>query len=198
MNHIRKHAKRNKTFSMFVAITAISVLMIIIVVVCLANCSYAESKVPMLTAETLIEHELTETTSVELATEPEPVEPVVVVVKENCKESLGDFLITYYCGCEECCDGYGANRPVVNGHKIVFTATSAIAQEGITIAVDPSIIPYGSTVYIEGVGYRVAQDCGGAIKGNRIDVYVNNHERASEMGKHSSQVYLMTDLELSY
>ena len=49
-------------------------------------------------------------------------------------------------------------------------STGVIAQEGKTIAVDPSIIPYGSTVLIDGKEY-LAQDCGGAIKGNKIDIF---------------------------
>ena len=54
-----------------------------------------------------------------------------------------------------------------------MTSTGTIAEEGRTIAVDPSIIPYGSIVLINGNEY-VAQDCGGAIKGNKIDVFVEN------------------------
>lgn len=74
-------------------------------------------------------------------------------------KSLGQFVITYYWPGE---DKYGK-----------LTSTGMIAEEGRTIAVDPSIIPYGSIVLINGNEY-VAQDCGGAIKGNKIDVFVEN------------------------
>ena len=71
-------------------------------------------------------------------------------------KALGQFTITYYWPGE---DIYGS-----------LTSTGVIAQEGKTIAVDPSIIPYGSTVLIDGKEY-LAQDCGGAIKGNKIDIF---------------------------
>lgn len=47
-----------------------------------------------------------------------------------------------------------------------------------TIAVDPRVIPLGSLVYVEGYGYAVAEDTGGAIKGNIVDVYVNSYDEA--------------------
>lgn len=72
-------------------------------------------------------------------------------------KSLGQFTITYYWPGE---DRYGK-----------LTSTGAIAKEGKTIAVDPSIIPYGSIIKINGNEY-IAEDCGGAIKGNKIDVFV--------------------------
>lgn len=43
---------------------------------------------------------------------------------------------------------------------------------GLAIAVDPRVIPYDKKVYIDGIGYRTARDCGGAIKGNHIDLLV--------------------------
>jgi len=65
-------------------------------------------------------------------------------------------------------------------------------EEGKTIAVDPRIIPMGSLVFIEGIGYRVAQDVGGAIKGKRIDVYIADLDEALKFGvKRGVNVYLI-------
>jgi 3D (Asp-Asp-Asp) domain-containing protein len=66
-----------------------------------------------------------------------------------------------------------------------LTSTGVTAVEGKTIAVDPNIIPYGSTVLIDGKEY-LAQDCGGAIKGNKIDVFVES----PKMEKQVTEVYL--------
>lgn len=74
-----------------------------------------------------------------------------------------------------------------------ITSTGTQATEGRTIAVDPRIIPYGSKVYIEGVGIRIAEDTGGAIKNNRIDVYMNNVQDAINFGvKKNVRVYVLS------
>ncbi|QGS68556.1 hypothetical protein CV093_08500 [Oceanobacillus sp. 143] len=56
------------------------------------------------------------------------------------------------------------------------------------IAVDPSVIPLGSVVHVEGYGYAIAGDIGGAIKGNKIDVYVPTQKAALNWGRRTVKV----------
>jgi len=51
------------------------------------------------------------------------------------------------------------------------------------IAVDPRVIPLGSKVYVEGYGYAIAGDTGGAIKGNKIDVFISTKSGALNWGR---------------
>lgn len=94
--------------------------------------------------------------------------------------ALGNYKLTFYCPCEQC-----------SGHWGGSTSSGARATEGRTIAVDPRKIPIGSRVFIEGYGDFIAEDVGGAIKGNRIDVFVNAHGRAQQLGVQHANVYIM-------
>ncbi|EGG36118.1 3D domain-containing protein [Paenibacillus sp. HGF5] len=72
------------------------------------------------------------------------------------------------------------------------TASGTRVTEGRTIAVDPNIIPIGWWVYIEGIGFRRAEDTGGAIKGNKIDVYYDSLKSAMNFGRKSGRtVYVI-------
>lgn len=86
-------------------------------------------------------------------------------------------MLTAYCPCIECSGNWGTQ-----------TSTGAIATEGRTVAVDPSVIPYGTVLMINGHEY-VAEDCGGAIKGNDIDIYFNTHEEAEIFGVQHMEVF---------
>lgn len=66
-----------------------------------------------------------------------------------------------------------------------MTSTGVIAEEGRTIAVDPTVIPYGTEVMIDGHVY-IAEDCGGAVKGNVIDIFVNE----PRMERHFKEVFM--------
>lgn len=94
-------------------------------------------------------------------------------------ESLGEFELTAYCPCAYCSGSYGNS-----------TATGVVAVEGVTIAVDPTVIPYGSIVVINGHSY-IAQDCGAAVKGNIIDIYFESHEEAEAFGRQRAEVYIV-------
>lgn len=86
------------------------------------------------------------------------------------KDSCIVFKTTAYCPCEECSGGYGNH-----------TATGNIARSNHTIAVDPDVIRYGTEVTIDGITYT-AEDCGGAVRGNHIDIYFDNHADVESYG----------------
>lgn len=94
--------------------------------------------------------------------------------------ALGNYKLTFYDDCVAC-----------NGNNLAMTASGTSLTEGRTIAVDPSVIPLGSRVFIEGYGVFVAEDTGSAIKGNKIDIAVSTHERANELGVQYANVYLL-------
>ena len=108
----------------------------------------------------------------------EILEIIIENMEQEEPEYLGIFTVTHYCPCEICCgktDG------------ITFTGTQA--TEGRTIAVDPDVIPLGSTVVINGQEY-IAEDIGGAIKGLRIDKYMDNHQEALNAGVVQAEVWI--------
>ncbi|QQZ09485.1 G5 and 3D domain-containing protein [Heyndrickxia vini] len=59
------------------------------------------------------------------------------------------------------------------------------------IAVDPSFIPLGTKVYVEGYGYAIAADTGGAIKGRKIDVFFSNHSQAYRWGRKQVKIRIL-------
>ncbi len=60
-----------------------------------------------------------------------------------------------------------------------------------TIAVDPSVIPLGSKIYVEGYGYGIAEDIGGAIKGNHIDLYYDSSDEMWGWGARNVSIYIV-------
>ena len=128
-----------------------------------------------------------ETATVEPTATPSP-EPTATPTEEPTPEptpnpwrSLGTFRLTAYCPCYSCSEGYGRS-----------TATGARATAGRTIAVDPSVIPYGTIVRINGHEYR-AEDCGGGVKGNHIDIFFDEHSEVSKFGSQRAEVFIKTN-----
>jgi uncharacterized protein YabE (DUF348 family) len=73
------------------------------------------------------------------------------------------------------------------------TGRKPVRNEGdlSTIAVDPSVIPLGSKVYVEGYGYAIAADTGGAIKGNIIDLYLDSSSECFNWGRRPVDVLIV-------
>lgn len=124
----------------------------------------------------------------------EKVVPTVPVQYEDPQESekieaaldwhyIEDCELTAYCPCAVCC-----------GKDNGITATGTAAQEGVTIAVDPDVIPLGSWVEIDGHTYH-AEDVGGAVNGNHIDIYFNSHDAAWDFGHRYANVRWYEGLE---
>lgn len=96
---------------------------------------------------------------------------------------LEDVLVTHYDCCLECC-----------GKTDGITASGLRATPGVTVAVDPDVIPLGADVLVDyGDGtdlhYYRADDVGGAVKGNHIDLCVESHEKADELGRRQATVW---------
>lgn len=86
----------------------------------------------------------------------------------NLGEYIGTFKITKYCPCDICNGGWGNH-----------TAWADEIIPGQTVAVDPGVIGKLRWIYIDGIGIRRAEDCGGAVKGYHIDLAVGSHEEAT-------------------
>lgn len=72
-----------------------------------------------------------------------------------------------------------------------YTSTMTTPRWGV-VAVDPSVIPYGSIVYIKEFDkYFVAEDCGGGIKGKRIDIFMNSERQCNKWGKRTITIKIL-------
>lgn len=91
--------------------------------------------------------------------------------------SYAEFTVTHYCGCPICCGKWSSGSESeaygCKGDKLV---------PYYSIAADPDVIPYGTIVYDQdGNEYKVV-DTGSAIKGNKIDLFIGDHDKANELG----------------
>ncbi len=109
-------------------------------------------------------------------------------------EKVIQVKATAYCLCQKCCGktpdnpGYGRTA---SGLKIVPGTGMKV------IAVDTSVVPLGTKVFVEGLngagnyGYAVAADTGSAIKNNKIDLYMDTHEQALSWGVKYVNLYIL-------
>lgn len=95
---------------------------------------------------------------------------------------VGDFRFTYYCDerYEHIC-GYG----------IGLTASGKPTEVGWTVAADTSVLPMGSIIYVEGVGFREVMDRGGGVKGNHIDILMQTHNECFQQTLTNGGVWVL-------
>ena len=117
--------------------------------------------------------------STEVTQEPQPC----IVAEGNITNvSRGGERILFQQAFEMQASGY-----TYSGHK---TATGKTPAVGL-IAVDPSIIPLGTRLYVDGYGYAVAADTGGAIRGNKVDLFFESVSECLRWGKRTVKVYVL-------
>lgn len=103
-------------------------------------------------------------------------------------EKVINVKATAYCLCKKCT----GKTPASSGYG--HTASGLVIVPGNdmkVISVDPRVIPLGTEVYVDGYGYAIAADTGGAIKGNKIDVYKDTHQLALQWGVKNVNVYIL-------
>lgn len=141
---------------------------------------------------------------VQVVPTPEPIQPVETITATPMKAgitftwgaaaknyvSLGEYKLTSYCACEKCCGYWATIRPKdENGKPIIYTASGAVARQGVTVAADTSILPYGTVLLIGGEEFTV-QDCGGGVDGKHIDIYFESHEAAIQFGVQYKEIFI--------
>lgn len=84
-----------------------------------------------------------------------------------------EMEVTAYCPCEKCC-GTGSPGITASGHKI---------QPGDKFIAADKSIPFGTKINVPGYGIAPVLDRGGAIKGNKLDVFFPTHQEALEWGR---------------
>ena len=106
--------------------------------------------------------------------------------------------VTGYCSCGVCCSWYrpwfGFGSPVISKgpnkgkpKAVGMTASGVQARRG-TVAADTAVLPFGTVINIPGYGYGRVEDRGGAIKGNKLDLWFPSHEAAKKWGRQTIKV----------
>ena len=164
----------------------LSITLFLSLVLCVHIFASGETDIPEIDKSSFIPLAvLSESESIRAVSEkglPEMPEPEYI--------SLGEFILTAYCSCVKCCGVWSMEHPSRIGTDYVqTTASGTIPNTNKTIGVDPKIISLGSTVIIGGHEYT-AEDKGGNIKGNRIDIFFNTHLEAIEFGRQTAEIYI--------
>lgn len=108
--------------------------------------------------------------SSEPTTSPEPIATSYAYIGQ-------EFTITHYCGCSVCCGKWSSGS-----EDTAYGCKGDKLTPYYSIATDPNVIPYGTIVHDQRGNEYKAVDTGSAIKGNKIDLFVGDHQEALNLG----------------
>ncbi len=100
-------------------------------------------------------------------------------------EYAGEFDVSYYTA------GVESTGKTPADPFYGITASGDFVLEGYTAAADWAVFEPGTRLFIEGVGFRVVRDSGSAIKGNKLDIFVDDVNVALANGRHMAKVYVL-------
>lgn len=189
LNEIRRKTreeKRRRERNVALAIMLLSITVIFALVMACGNAKAEENyvivPVEVITPKSVVceQQEAPETNENEL---------IEQALLENATK-IEKVTLTHYCICEKCC-GKSPDDP---GYGI--TASGRKATPYVSVAVDPDVIPLGSDVLVDygdsDIKYYRADDTGGAVKSNHIDLCVSNHQEALNLGVKTVTVWVVT------
>ncbi len=113
-----------------------------------------------------------------------PVNEVILIANAGVAQTRGSFTRTKTM--EVVSTAYSPLEPGLDWN----TRSGMRARRGI-IAVDPKVIPLGTRVYVEGYGFAIAADTGGAIKGNKIDVCIIDLDEMRRWGRRTVKIHIL-------
>lgn len=122
---------------------------------------------------------------------PEPDPELPLITDSTIRLPTGEML-TYYATAQIRASAYTHTDAGCN----TVTSTGTTVRRG-TVAVDPRVIPYGTRMFIMAsdgsyiYGVAQAEDCGGAIKGDRMDLYMENFEACMAFGRRKCTLYFL-------
>lgn len=149
--------------------------------VVIANKVETNAKTPEVTEIT------TEATTEESSTVEETTDIPLTTVKYEDIPKLKELgIFQYFAYCNEEYDH------ICNEGAPYLTKMETKPTANRTVAVDPDVIPLGAKLYING-NYYIAEDTGGNIKGNRIDICFNSHEEANNFGTGYIKVFMVVE-----
>lgn len=189
---ITREEAKLKRYLYSVIVSAACFLTLVAIVIIYALLDYADAKEPLggeISAMESVSENKNEKEATEYAALPQEDYENAMIEQALLEKAtmIPDMTITHYCICESCC-GKSTSDPAYG-----ITASGREATPYVSVAVDTDVIPLGADVLVDygdgEIHYYRADDTGSAINGNHIDLCVESHQEALNMGVKTATVY---------